>query len=196
MTTINSKNSWDPAEVHKLISDTLANVDAGSVTGMDTAYLHDPLYATLLTAQALHESGVNLQSGLARSHNNLFGMGNPKKRETLKSGYVILKDNITGKEQEFSTFDCAEDSIYDRILWDIDRDFYPANAQDYVDSVCSVPYGTDSRYKEKWVEIINQLAVNTIDTNTDIVQAEKKFSISNILAGISIFIGVISLLKK
>ncbi len=62
--------------------------------------------AKILTAQAMHETGV-FKSRLYREQNNLFGMRHPEIRETLSTG------DIDG----WANFATLEDSVNDLLLY-------------------------------------------------------------------------------
>lgn len=75
-------------------------------------------YLLILYSQAQLESGKNLDSGLAKNYNNLFGMQKPSIRDTVNSGSVSLADNQIGDQRDFLTYENVAQSIADRYLWD------------------------------------------------------------------------------
>jgi hypothetical protein len=84
---------YDPKRFFEVLDDTLG----------DTV---DDTTKRIITAQAMHESGV-FTSLVFQENNNPFGMKQPEKRDTL----------AIGENRGYAVYETVKDSINDLVLW-------------------------------------------------------------------------------
>lgn len=100
----------------------------------------------LLYAQTYHETG-NFTSKVFKENKNLFGMRQPKKRQTL----------ATGTQHSHATFQSYKDSIVDYFYRQ--KEFNISNVDDgeYMLATVKSRYAEDSKYMEKWQAIKDKI---------------------------------------
>jgi hypothetical protein len=92
-----------------------------------------------IQAQAKHETG-NFTSSIFVNSKNMFGMGVPEKRNSLRSGVFVAKDGV-----QYSKFDSVLDSAKDFRLYLENQNFpIPKTEQAYVWELKRRGYFTDS----------------------------------------------------
>lgn len=102
-------------------------------------------FPNLMYAQAIQESGHELNSPLVVSNNNLFGMKHPTQRATIS----------TGQTNGYATYPCWTSSVVDYILW---LQIYCSSCkteEEMLDTLQRI-YAEDPNYKER----IKSLMVN------------------------------------
>lgn len=116
-----------------------------------------PMYATVLYAQALHESG-NFSSNIFQHTNNPWGMKYPTVRPADNDGYWI-----SGNGTKWSKYTDVDQSIRDRILWDEYNNIQPpvtdADIMVYLNMIQAKGYAEDPNYISKVMQFINSLGV-------------------------------------
>jgi len=90
--------------------------------------------AMILTAQAMHETGL-FTSKIFRENKNLFGMRQPRTRETTSKGEL----------NTYASYESYQDSVLDLLMWLSYNSIEPAemSVKDYVSAIKGKSYFED-----------------------------------------------------
>ena len=108
-------------------------------------------YLPDILAQSQHETGF-FKSRLALEEKNLFGMGVPSKRKSLRIGQYLAPNG-----ERFSVYKSWDDSVKDYLLY-LEEFNFPTNLNScraFVTQLQKQGYATDPNYIEKVVKICN-----------------------------------------
>ena len=114
-------------------------------------YGYSAVPTKLLYGQAYHETG-NFTSTIFKENKNLFGMRQAK----------VRKNFATGTAHGHATFGSLFDSVRD--YFERQRDFKIPNsdASGYVEATVKSNYAEDPKYRQKWLNIYNNVAVPVV----------------------------------
>ena len=108
-------------------------------------------YLPYIISQSQHETGF-FKSRLALEEKNLFGMGVPSKRKSLRIGQYLAPNG-----ERFSVYKSWDDSVKDYLLY-LEEFNFPTNLNScraFVTQLQKQGYATDPNYIEKVVKICN-----------------------------------------
>jgi flagellum-specific peptidoglycan hydrolase FlgJ len=135
------------------------------------------LFPSLFMAQAILESsdlkGVPANSGLAKNHNNYFGIKADKKwkgKKVIMKTREVIKGKSVMVDAPFRKYDDPRNSFFDRVLFLIQNKRY-ANAGVFKASspyqqakaLQAAGYATDPKYADTLQNIINKYSLTTLD---------------------------------